>query len=377
MPSFFIIFTLVLCSIHAYLFFKLRNLFSGAPAQLGLLLFLLAMLALTLLRRRAVYEYLPDFMPWVIYTWLGFAMIAFGCYLAVDVARVLLLIVKFITGLNAGALLAPRLSAPLTLLAVLGFCAYGMYEARDVEIKHLTIPSAKLALGSERVRIVALSDLHIGETLGLRDLEKWATMVKEQNPDIVVIAGDLIDADMSSRDDEARALRAMLGRFGGYAVHGNHEVYSGLNNARSFVRRSGFVLLENKSTVSDGINIVGIDDPQVANFGGGSRPDVVKVLESVDQDKFTLLLKHQPIFQKGEVGLFDLQISGHTHGGQLWPNKYITQKIFGFHQGLTRMEAENGATSLLYLMNGTGYWGPPMRLGARPDIIVLDIVPAQ
>lgn len=371
MLSFFVVATLVLCSIHAYLWFKLRHLFSSPQGRLLLLVFLIIMLGLLLLRRRELYAALPDFVPWVAYTWLGFTVIAFGCFIVYDGLRIPLFIARLLSGKELLAFLSPGTFTPVVLVAALTITGYAMFEARNVTLRHFNLETNK-DIGGHRLRIVAVSDLHIGETIGPGDVAKWAGMIGELKPDLLVVVGDIIDVDMSKRDEEARLLRSIPTTYGTYAVLGNHEVYSGLRNSRNFIRRAGMILLENAIDVSGPINIVGVDDPQVARFNGGRQPDVSALLESIDQERFTLLLKHQPVFQQGEAGLFDLQFSGHTHGGQIWPGRYIVRKIFGFSQGLNPVIGKNGQ-SLLYLMNGTGYWGPPMRLLAQPDIVVFDI----
>lgn len=370
MLSFFVIVTLVLCSVHAYLWFKLRYLFSSPQGRLLLFVFLALMLGLLLLRRREFYSALPDFVPWVAYTWLGFTVIALGCFLAYDGLRLLLLLAKFATGHVVLPWLAPQRFTPVVLLLALAVSGYAMFEARNVAVRRLEIRTDKYLGGRDKLRVVAVSDLHIGETVGPGDVAKWAEMIRAEEPDLLVVVGDIIDTDMSRRDAEARLLRSIPTTYGTYAVLGNHEVYSGLRNSRDFIRRSGMTLLENETDSSGPVNVVGVNDPQVARLTGGAQPDVPALLREGRPDKFTLLLKHQPLFQAGETGLFDLQISGHTHGGQIWPGRLIVRRIFGLPQGYSALADD----SLLYLMNGTGYWGPPMRLLARPEILVVDIV---
>lgn len=373
MLSFYIIFTLVMCSLHAYLFFKLRHLLSSPFAKFALLITLILLLALLLLRHSKIYDLLPDFTPWVSYTWLGFVLIAFGCFMTVDVLRLLFFGIKLLCGKNPGFFLAPAVSAPFALFAAVAISGYAMYEATNIQVNHFTIKSAKSAGELKKLRIVAVSDLHIGETISLGKLQKWVGIINEQNPDIVIVAGDIIDADMTMRDEEAQVLRSIAAPCGTYAVLGNHEVYSGLNNSRSFIARSGMILLENAAHTGGPIEIAGVNDPQVERFAGGAKPDAAALLQKLNQGKFVLLLKHQPVFETEEIGLFDLQISGHTHGGQIWPGSYMVRRIFGLEQGLNHL-GEGKNKSLLYLMNGTAYWGPPMRLMARPEILVVDIL---
>lgn len=372
MLSFFATATLVLSSVHAYLWVKLRHLFSNSSGRMALLAFLVIMLGLLLLRSRELYAKLPDFVPWMAYTWLGFAIIAFGCFVAYDGLRIPLAIARFVSGKNLLPFFSPRTFTPVVLIIAVLISVYSMFEARNVNVKHVSINTDKHIGEVKQLRIVAVSDLHIGETIDAGDVAKWAELIKAEKPDILVVLGDIIDTDMSMRDAEAEILRGISTTYGTYAVMGNHEVYSGLENSREFIQRAGMILLENAADVSGPINIVGVNDPYVASFEGRRKPDVPALLFGLEQGRFTLLLKHQPIFQNGEAGLFDLQISGHTHGGQIWPGRLIVRKIFGFEQGLSLVPGGGGRSSL-YLLNGTGYWGPPMRLLARPEITVFDL----
>ncbi len=376
MLSFFVISTLVLCTAHLYLFLKLRHLFNSVFWQAGLLAFFVAMLFLLIFRRRDFYDGMPEFVPMLAFCWMGFIFIAILCFASVDVARLALYLIKLLHGPNICWLLAPSHMTPLVLLACIGLAAYGYHTAHNVRTNYLTIPSAKFAPGAPPLRIAALTDLHLGHTIGPEELKGYLHAAMRHNPDIVVIVGDVLDANMSQRHADAAMLNAISSPGGKFAVLGNHEVYSGLENSRAFIRRSGLTLLENQTTTSMGINIIGMDDPTVASMGYAAPGDSVALLQSVDKSRFTLMLKHQPLIKDEEIGLIDLQISGHTHGGQIWPNTYVTEKVFGFKQGLTVLENAQGK-SLLYLSNGTGYWGPPMRIGAPPEVIIFDIVPQE
>lgn len=373
MPSFFVIAGAVLCTLHLYVFLKLRYLVSGIALQLALFTIFSGMLFMLIFRRRAL-DILPDFTPWLAYTWLGFIVITFLCFLGLDITRMLLWLFKLVSGINIPSLLSPRATTAVMLFASLLISAYAYYNAHNTQVKHFTLTSPKVTPDTDKLRIVALTDIHLGYTIGLKELQNFIRLTREQSPDIIVIVGDFIDSDMSARAEEADMLKALEAPGGKFAVFGNHEVYRGLSNSRSFITRSGFTLLENSRTLSAGINVVGINDPQLASFTGTPQPDAAALLKTADHGRFTLYLKHQPIVAENEIGLFDLLVSGHTHGGQIWPFGYITRKIFGYRQGFNQLEGPQGR-SLLYLSNGTGYWGPPMRLGATPEITVFDILP--
>ena len=374
MQHFFLIAGGVIFSLHGYLFWKLRQGFGGGWWQLPVLLFFAFIIVLFALRRSVVNAYgLP---PWVLqagYVWLGVLSLSVLVFLCFDLARLAAWLLKLCSGPDLRAWLAPgRLIWP-SLALCLAVSLYSLYEARTPRVINFTIETEKLPPGVERVRVVGLSDVHLSENIREKELEKVVRLAREQAPDILAVVGDLVDTNMRGRDAEAALLRSIPARTGKYAVLGNHEYYRGLENSRGFIRKSGLELLENRA-VNDkaGIIVVGVDDPAVPRTAG--TPGTLQILRRQKQGRFTLLLAHRPMVEAASVGLFDLQLSGHTHGGQIWPFTYLANKLNGdASQGLNVYESARGR-SLMILSNGTGYWGPPMRFLAPPQVVVVDIV---
>jgi predicted MPP superfamily phosphohydrolase len=160
---------------------------------------------------------------------------------------------------------------------------------------------------------------------------------------------------------------------GKFAVTGNHEFYAGIDQALAFTAAAGFRVLRGEAVpVGDYLTVAGIDDPAGARREGAPLPDEVPLLAKAQRNRFLLLLKHQPRIRPGAVGLFDLQLSGHVHKGQIFPFNLLTWLSYRIRCGLTELEGG----SRLYTSRGTGTWGPPIRFLAPPEVTVITLTPA-
>jgi len=168
----------------------------------------------------------------------------------------------------------------------------------------------------------------------------------------------------------AAALRELKPRFGTYAVTGNHEYYAGISRALEFTRKAGFTVLGGDSRDVAGIRLAGVADPVAWRMGAGGADQEKTALANHSSGQFTLLLKHRPTVEKGSMGHFDLQLSGHTHQGQIFPFTMVTRLLYPLTSGLTNL-AGGGS---LYVSRGTGTWGPPIRFLAPPEITVIELV---
>lgn len=165
-------------------------------------------------------------------------------------------------------------------------------------------------------------------------------------------------------------------------VLGNHEAYSGLQNSLDFTKAAGVQILRNEAAHAGGIVIAGVDDAmflagrvkESAAIEEKAASDLLKTLDGERaRERFILLLRHRPGLYQKIAGLFDLQLSGHTHGGQIWPARYLAQRANGIASGLATLQGEHGE-SAIYVTLGTGVWGPPMRLFTPPEVTVIDLV---
>lgn len=300
---------------------------------------------------------------WLSYTWMGYLFLFVCIGLLFDLGHALATLLNFNWPLNQA--MAFRI-AGLLALVMLG---YGFVEARQIRIEKVNITTPKLASG--RVTIAQISDLHLGIMLGDAFLDRVIATLRELKPDIVVATGDIVDGQGDDLAALARHFKTYTPPLGIYAVTGNHETYAGLENSLRFLRNAGFIVLRGGSVKAGGIVLAGVDDPSAAHPGQQARLDVSKALASVTADDFIVLLKHQPVVDSDTP--FDLQLSGHIHGGQIFPFVYLTRLSYGVHAGLT--ELADGRR--LYVSRGTGTWGPPIRLFAPPEITLITIASAN
>jgi predicted MPP superfamily phosphohydrolase len=262
----------------------------------------------------------------------------------------------------------PRKSVPAALLLTFVLLLYSYYEAWNVRRVDLVIETSKLPEEIDRLRVAHLTDIHFGGLYTLARFQRVMDIVREAEPDILVLTGDIVDGDMSYWDDEIKLLTSHGAKYGAYAVTGNHEYYVGIEQTVEFMRRARVVLLRDDRVDVAGITILGLDDPA----GRGRGMWGAETLPSgfyFPEDKFVLFLKHRPQVIEGAEDKVDLQLSGHTHDGQIWPFRYLVNRINGHQQGLSYSGA-----SAVYVSNGAGFWGTPLRFLAPPEVTVIDIV---
>jgi predicted MPP superfamily phosphohydrolase len=301
---------------------------------------------------------------WASYTWMGYLFLFFCIGLAFDFGHLLAAVLGFRWPLNDA--IAFRTVGMLAL----GALCYGLIEARQIRIERINITTPKLASG--QVTIAQLSDLHLGMMSGDAFLERVIGKLRELKPDIVVATGDIVDGQGDNLDALAPRFKTCTPPLGAYAVIGNHEFYAGLDNSLSFLRSAGFTVLRGESAEAGGIVLAGVDDPSVQASGRPARVALGKaratiVPNDIYAKNYVVLLKHQPVVESDIP--FDLQLSGHIHGGQIYPFVYLTRLFYHVHTGLTRLSGGR----LLYVSRGAGTWGPPIRLFAPPEITLIAI----
>lgn len=218
------------------------------------------------------------------------------------------------------------------------------------------------------VTLVQISDLHIGLLTNRAQVQQLVLRINQLQPDLIVSTGDLIDMQQDHIDIYAAILSQLRAVKGKFAVFGNHEAFAGQKRALDFTQQAGFQVLRNTVVRIGEINLVGVDDPEFVEFTGEKPADEKQLLQSVNTG-YTVLLKHQPRISNANA--FDLQLSGHTHGGQIFPFGLLTEVFYRQAPGLSRV----GTHSWLYLNRGAGTWGPPMRVASGPEITLIRIMP--
>lgn len=309
---------------------------------------------------------LPDWLPAFVLklsAWLSGYWVAFLYYS-------LLLMVGHGVLYAALRLLSVRL--PFTQFAAVGaaflvvFIAWGSWRAFSPVVRNETVVTQKLAQG-EHYKIVLVSDIHLGRELGYKYSSGLVDLVNAQRPDMVLIAGDIMDERLKyiAEENSIEPLSRLKAPLGVYAAFGNHDYLDGPKELRALLEANKVHVLTDESTVVDGkLKITGLHDYRVST-------SVVPLQQlSEGNDKYySVLIDHQPRrIDAAEAAGYDMYVAGHTHTGQLFPNRLVTKKMYKLDYGLKQFGSLTAIVS-----NGYGFWGPPVRTELKPEIVVIDL----
>jgi len=338
-------------------------------AGAGILL-LAASLVLEPVAQRLLPRRLARWIAWPASLWLGFAFLLLCALLASE-------LVVWATGAPAQAAPAPagaiaeaartRALSVLGIVAALGALALrGGLRAPGVErVEH---PLARWPAALDGFRIVQISDLHIGPLLGRRFARDVVERVNALAPDLIAVTGDLVDGSERLLRDEVQPFAELRARCGVFFVTGNHDYFSGVDAWVERAAALGMRPLRNACVAVDAgaavFDLAGVEDAHAHLVEPRYREDVAAALEGRDPDRAVVLLAHDPAtFRRSSRAGVDLQLSGHTHGGQIWPFRYLVRLAVPFLAGVYE---RSGAR--LYVSRGSGFWGPPMRLLSPAEI---------
>lgn len=362
--------------LHYYLWARLvRDPGWPTPLRTGLTIALAALaigLPLGMVLSRTLSRSLAQPIATVAFAWMGTAFILFSVVLLADLVRVLLMgaITAYAKLGSAGeapdpvrrevikqglAITASAVGVTAAVSAVRS--GLGEVEIREVPVKLERLPSALSGL-----TIVQLTDVHVGPLIGDRFIKSLVERVNALKPDAIVITGDLVDGSLAELGHHVAPLAGLKARFGSYFVTGNHEYYSGVGAWMPELRRHGIRVLRNEHVrlgdAGASIDLAGIDDAM-------HQPDLARALAGRDDQREVVLLAHQPKgIEEAALAKVGLQLSGHTHGGQIWPFNGVVRMVQPYVAGLHR----HGDHTQIYVSRGTGFWGPPMRLFAPAEI---------
>jgi predicted MPP superfamily phosphohydrolase len=271
----------------------------------------------------------------------------------------------------SGSFATARYAFYAALVLSLLVTVYGLFEAVHIRTERVTIKTAKIPESIGRLKIAQISDVHLGLLVREGRLRRITEAVNAEKPDILVSTGDLVDGEIDDLAGLAAVLRDVHTPYGKFAVTGNHEFYAGIDRSVEFTEKAGFQMLRGEARVIPGlINIAGVDDPTGNRFGSARSVSEEEVLSSLPRERFTLLLKHRPLVEEDAQGLFDLQLSGHAHKGQIFPASLLVEAIYPTGAGFLPLQKG----SSLYVSRGAGTWGPPIRFLASPEVTVIELV---
>jgi predicted MPP superfamily phosphohydrolase len=370
MTLFAILFLLVYILMHLLVWLGIRPLVpDDRRLRAGLAVFGAVMIVapiLTRLLERVGIEMAARAMAWIGYLWMGFLWLAFALFTAQGLWNGGVRLAGRYRPALRSWLLVGRQPALLALMTVVIAGTWAFFEAGDLQIERISLRTAKLPPAQSRLRIVQVSDLHLGLINRGAVLSRVIEQIQQLRPDLLVVTGDLLDAQRNHLDGLTEPWRQLSPPLGKFAVTGNHEVYAGRENSLDFLHAAGFRVLTNEVVPVGNIQVAGVPDP-----AWGEQKEDVQVLAAADPQRPTIFLKHRPWVEATALGRFTLQLSGHAHRGQIFPFNLITGLAYPMQDGLYQL----GSNSWLYTSRGTGSWGPPMRLFSPPEITLIELAP--
>jgi predicted MPP superfamily phosphohydrolase len=364
-------------SLPVYIGWRLLPALANGPIQMGIGVALLVgccVLVPVSVRVRSLRNAtLATLLAWMGLLSMGFFSSLFALALLRDVvllgAHMLLSVVQTASLAASSARWTLALAALVTLA--------GWVIARRPRILDVDIPLADLPAALQGFRIAQISDVHVGPTIKRGFVEKIVARVNDLNADLIAVTGDLVDGSVHQLSLHTAPLAGLAARHGAYFVTGNHEYYSGERAWTAEIKRLGLRVLKNEHVVlnHDGASLVlaGVTDLSAHHFDAGQHSDPAAALRGAPADAGAkILLAHQPgsAAAAARAG-FDVQLSGHTHGGQFWPWNLFVRFFQPFTGGLYQL-----GQLWLYVSRGTGYWGPPNRFGVPPEITHIRLIAA-
>lgn len=303
------------------------------------------------------------------FTWMG---LVFSFLVASGVLHLLMIPVASYGWWRGSIISLDQAARPMFHLACAYVCVVlvvGYLQADQVQLEERTISIDRFIHEMKPTRVVQISDLHLGLTTIPRRIRNVVDLTRAARPDLLVVTGDLLDGPILNEDEMAGWFREIEAPLGKYFILGNHEMYEGIEHAERFAKSAGLRLLRNEIVqVTDWLEIAGIDDPTMLERSGQKKVRDVEFLSERSPDRIRVYLKHRPVVEPDATDRFDLQLSGHTHSGQIYPFKYVTERFASHPCGLHRV-----GSAWFYHSRGSATWGPPIRFLTPPEVTLLHL----
>ena len=316
---------------------------------------------------------IADFLAFIGGLWFAAMLYLIISLVIIDVSA---LVISFIPSLNYFVITnLPQINSTLFLTISIGMIAlivFGYYNATNPRIKKLELNVNKAPSGTKSLHIAFASDIHLGHVIGSKSLGKIISAINSLDPDIVLFPGDLVDEELKTVIDKGlgKKFRQLKPKYGVFAVTGNHEYIGGADKAVEYLSQFGIRFLRDEMVkVADRFYVVGREDVSITSFYGKKRKSAPELLDGYNPELPVILMDHQPIsLSEAEAAGVDLQVSGHTHHGQMWPLSAITKRVFKISWGYRKI-----GSSHFYVSSGAGSWGPRVRIGNHPEIVSIKL----
>lgn len=318
-------------------------------------------------------SFASELFTWIGSFWLGAMAYLFLLFLLADILLLINKVFPFLSLIGLSGTAQFKMYAAFVVPAITAFLLIiGFINARSPRIRELDINIPKVSGNLKTLRMLVVTDVHLGTLIGRRSAEKLVNRINKQQPDLVVFGGDLIDEDIQTviRHNIGEKLLRINSKYGVYAVSGNHEYIGGIAKALPYLESHGIKMLHDTAIkIENSFYLIGRDDRDKARFTGIPRKALDAIIAATDQSMPLILFDHQPLKLGDAItNNIDLQISGHTHHGQIFPFNLITKLIFEISSGYKKI-----GNTQFYVSNGYGSWGPPIRIGNRPEILVFKL----
>lgn len=316
---------------------------------------------------------LSDAFTWIGSFWLAAMVYLFLAVIAIDLLRLVNHYVPFLSKIIPEAiLLRPYFITIGIATAVFLLVFAGHLNALLPRTNQVNISLPKKVDSRDNLRIAMVSDIHLGTVISTRRLSKIIDHINFVEPDIILIPGDLVDEDLAPviRQNLGAMFSNLEAPMGVYASTGNHEYIGGANAAVHYLRKNGIKVLRDTAVqILPKLWIIGRDDVESNRFAGEQRKSLKEIMANIPDNDVRIVLDHQPrAYDEARAEGVDLILSGHTHHGQMWPFNYITQAMFPLSWGYKKFDEMHA-----YVSSGIGTWGPPVRLGNRPEVVVISL----
>lgn len=377
MLIFLLVFLSIYSALNYYVFIRGWQFLSAYSFLKPYYLILFIVVAFSYIIAKVLYNYLHpvihDAFIWIGSFWFAYLVYFILFLFVLDLGRIIgLKFSLFPTSFAINYEFVKQITAAVIVFVVSLIILFGYFNTRNINIRTLNIEISKSSTKLNELNIVMVGDIHLSPINDEKFLSNIVTTINSLNPDIVLFPGDIVDdrAEVLKRLNIGESFKKIKSKYGVFASNGNHEFINGVETADLFLRENGIeVLRDTMVMIDDAFIIAARDDRSINNFTNKKRKPLNSILNGVDRSYPIILLDHTPVNldQAAKNGI-DLQLSGHTHHGQMWPGNIITNLIYEISWGYKKI-----GNTQCYVTSGAGTWGPPVRTGSRSEIVNIKV----